>query len=132
MQQYNSTQIQKAKRVKHNKIYRAVRKAKDPSYRILCALRSRVGSAVVCDRKSALATKLVGCDIGFLRRWIEAKWKPGMTWENHGVNGWHIDHIMPCASFDLSDPQQQRICFRWTNLQPLWAHENRQKSDKIL
>jgi hypothetical protein len=53
-----------------------------------------------------------------------------MTWENHGRYGWHIDHIRPCASFDLADPEQQRKCFHYTNLQPLWASENMRKGDK--
>ncbi len=44
--------------------------------------------------------------------------------------GWHIDHIRPCSSFDLSDPKQQEECFHYTNLQPLWKHDNRLKSDK--
>ena len=54
-----------------------------------------------------------------------------MTWENHGRYGWHIDHIMPCSSFDLTDPEQQKKCFHYTNLQPLWAHENMSKGAKI-
>lgn len=44
-----------------------------------------------------------------------------MTWENHKHCGWHLDHIIPCSSFDLSDPEQQNKCFHYTNLQPLWA-----------
>jgi DNA/RNA endonuclease G (NUC1) len=55
-----------------------------------------------------------------------------MNWENYGKNGWHIDHIIPCASFDLTDPKQQKNCFHYTNLQPLWAADNIRKSDKIL
>jgi len=47
--------------------------------------------------------------------------RKGMTWENRGKGGWHIDHVLPYASFDLSDPEQQKICFHYTNLQPLWA-----------
>ena len=53
----------------------------------------------------------------------------GMTWENHGE--WHIDHIKPCASFNLFDPKQQIMCFHYTNLQPLWAEENLSKSNKF-
>jgi hypothetical protein len=48
-----------------------------------------------------------------------------MTRENHGL--WHVDHIRPCASFDLTDPEQQAICFHYTNLQPLWAIDNIKK-----
>ena len=48
-----------------------------------------------------------------------------MSWENMGE--WHLDHIRPCASFDLTDPDQQRQCFHYSNLQPLWASDNLSK-----
>ena len=53
-----------------------------------------------------------------------------MNQKNQGRYGWHIDHIKPCASFDLSDPKQQLKCFNYKNLQPLWAEENIKKSNK--
>jgi hypothetical protein len=62
---------------------------------------------------------------------LEKTFKPGMTRENHAAV-WHVDHILPCSSFDLSDPNQQRQCFHYTNLQALFVHENLTKSDKIL
>lgn len=58
-------------------------------------------------------------------KFIESKWKEGMSWDNHG--SWHIDHIRPCASFDLSKIEDIKICFHYTNAQPLWAHENMRK-----
>lgn len=71
-----------------------------------------------------------GCTIAELRKHIEAQWQPGMTWENHAVDGWHIDHIRPCASFNFNDLKQIRDCFHYTNLQPLWATENHKKYAK--
>lgn len=72
-------------------------------------------------KKSDSTMKLVGCSMNNFRKYIESKFTQGMTWENRGNNGWHLDHIRPCSSFDLSDPEQQKICFHYTNLQPLWA-----------
>ena len=62
-----------------------------------------------------------------LKKHIEIQFKEGMSWENHSLNGWHIDHIIPCASFDLTDPDQQKKCFHYTNLQPLEKIENIKK-----
>lgn len=70
---------------------------------------------------------LVGCTPEELKQHLASKFAPGMGFENYGE--WHVDHIKPCASFDLSDPQQARECFNWKNLQPLWARDNLSKSD---
>lgn len=77
--------------------------------------------------KAADVVGLTGCTIEFLRGYLESKFKPGMTWENYGKFGWHVDHIVACAKFDLSDPEQQRKCFHYSNLQPMWAKENHSK-----
>jgi hypothetical protein len=53
-----------------------------------------------------------------------------MTWQNYGFDTWHIDHVIPCASFDLTDPEQQQKCFHYTNLQPLTIEEHKKKSAK--
>ena len=71
-----------------------------------------------------------GCSIAFLVKHIERQFKDGMNWENR--DKWHIDHIRPCASFDLTDTQQQLECFHYTNLQPLWAFDNMSKGKKII
>lgn len=95
------------------------RYASDPKYRIQDALASRVRSALTKGYKSASTMKLVGCDINFLKGYLEAQFEPNMSWDNYGE--WHIDHILPCASFDLTLPEEQQKCFHYTNLQPLWA-----------
>jgi hypothetical protein len=66
-----------------------------------------------------------------LKQYIETLFKPGMTWGNHGNFGWHLDHIIPCSSFDLTDVEQQKKCFHYTNLQPLWAKDNIKKGSKL-
>jgi len=102
----------------------------NPQARIANAMRARVKVAIVGSVKSDTTENLLGCSFEFARMWIESKWNPGMSWENYGTKGWHIDHIKPCASFDLTDPKQQALCFHFLNLQPLWAIENLKKSDK--
>ena len=72
---------------------------------------------------------LVGCSIPELRKRLTQQFLPGMTWDNYGK--WHIDHIRPCASFDLTDPEQQKQCFHYSNLQPLWAADNLRKGASI-
>jgi hypothetical protein len=71
---------------------------------------------------------LIGLSLVEFRAYFESHFLPGMTWENHG--DWHIDHKKPCSKFDLSDPDQQRLCFHYTNLQPLWKIDNLRKGAK--
>lgn len=73
---------------------------------------------------------LIGCNSLEFKHHIEKQFKLGMTWNNYGTQ-WHIDHILPCASFDHNDPRQVAQCWHWTNLRPLWAKENMMKSDTI-
>lgn len=70
----------------------------------------------------------VGCSPAFLREHLENLFTDGMTWENQGE--WHIDHIRPCASFDLTTEEERHKCFHYTNLQPLWAADNISKGAK--
>ena len=69
--------------------------------------------------------KLLGCTIEELWQHLEKQFQLGMTKENYGK--WHVDHRKACAKFDLTDPEQQRECFHWSNLQPLWAIDNIKK-----
>jgi len=80
--------------------------------------------------KSAKTSELLGCTVEDLRLFLEAEFVEGMSWENYGE--WHVDHIRPCASFNLEDPEEQKRCFHWTNLQPLWAQDNLRKGAKIV
>ncbi len=71
----------------------------------------------------------VGCSVEFLKAYLERKFTEGMSWENYGRNGWHIDHIVPITSFDFSIEQQQFECWHFLNLQPLWEADNIRKSN---
>ena len=75
-------------------------------------------------KKSGTTLKYIGCTARELVAHLEGQFSPGMSWDNYGLKGWHIDHIRPCASFDFTDEQQVRDCFHYTNLQPLWAADN--------
>jgi hypothetical protein len=92
-------------------------------------LRNRLWYAVAKGHKSASTLELLGCSIDCLMQHLEASFTEGMSFENYGE--WHIDHIIPCASFDLTDYEQQKLCFHYTNLQPLWAVDNIRKSDTM-
>jgi hypothetical protein len=76
-------------------------------------------------RKTTGTEELVGCSANELKAHLESQFKPGMSWDNYGK--WHVDHIKPCASFDLTQEEEQRKCFHFTNLQPLWEYENLSK-----
>lgn len=93
-------------------------------------LRSRINKVLKGSSKSASTFELLGCSHDQLKLHLESKFKKGMTWKNYGTK-WHIDHIEPCASFDLSSPEQQRICFHFTNLQPMRSKENLSKGCRI-
>lgn len=100
-------------------------------YKIESSLRGRISQALRKVRKSDSTMKLVGCTLQELKEHLEKQFKPGMTWENHNFRGWHIDHIIPCSLFDLSKPKEQKKCFHYTNLQPLWWLDNIKKGNKI-
>ena len=93
------------------------------NYKMGKSIRSNILSSIrhSKNKKYNSTVELIGCSIDFFKEYIESKFTKNMNWDNHGVNGWHFDHIKPCSSFDLSDPEQQKLCFHYTNYQPLWA-----------
>ena len=102
-----------------------------PSFRLERNMRSRLYHALRSQKadKSNRTFKLVGCKLDFLKGYLQAKFTEGMTWGNYGA--WHVDHIQPCCSFDLTDEEEQKKCFHYTNLQPLWAIDNLKKGGKF-
>lgn len=96
----------------------------------MSSMRARLWLALKGKNKTSTTLDLIGCDTEELRRHLESQFTKGMNWNNYGINGWHVDHIEPCASFDLTDEDQQKKCFHYTNLQPLWAKDNLRKSNK--
>ena len=129
--EYRKENLEKMR--KYHVEYNRERKENDINFRLTHTLGDRLRSAIKSSgvKKNTKTINLIGCDIPFLKKYLEALFKPGMSWENHGRSGWHIDHIYPCASFDLTNPRQQKICFHYSNLQPLWAKENIRKGKKL-
>jgi hypothetical protein len=73
---------------------------------------------------------IIGCTPDFLKEHLERQFKEGMTWDNYGYYGWHIDHVIPLSS-GKTEEEIYKLC-HYTNLQPLWAEENLKKSNKLL
>ncbi len=96
----------------------------DINFKLVTSLRSQVSSALKNLTKYNKTIPLLGCSISELRLHLEASWQEGMSWENYGRHGWHIDHIKPCCTFDLSLEEDQKACFHYTNLRALWAKDN--------
>ena len=121
-------EITRRSRQKHKLQTKAYQR--QPLVRIARLMRGRVNKALKGLVKSQNTIKLVGCSIKKLKSHLEKQFKKGMNWKNYGT--WHVDHIRPCASFDLSKPSEQLKCFNYKNLQPLWAKENLRKGRKCL
>lgn len=102
---------------------------KNIDFKLKMLYRNRIYCALKDNVKSNTTENLLGCSINKLKQYLEEQFKEGMNWDNYGE--WHVDHIKPCASFDLTDKEQQKECFHYTNLQPLWAEENYKKHAKI-
>jgi hypothetical protein len=110
------------------------RRRTDPIFKLRERLRRRLSDVFNGTTRSRTSEMMdyLGCPVDKLREIIESKFQFGMTWENHGFKGWHIDHIIPLAAFDLNNIEARHEAFSWMNLQPLWARDNLSKGKKIL
>lgn len=115
---------------KRQRNYRNKRRKLDLEYRIVCNLRCRIRLALHGKSKSAHTMELIGCSIEELKQHLESQFRDGMSWDNYGTT-WHIDHIIPCIAFDMTDEEQQKECFNYKNLQPLLVEENLSKNDTM-
>lgn len=113
----------------YERAYRTKRRTTDVNFKIAYLLRQRIFHAVKRNQKGGSAVSDLGCSVSELRAYFESKFRPGMSWENHGK--WHIDHIKPLSKFDLTDRQQFLAACHYTNLQPLWAMENIIKNNRV-
>ena len=114
--------------------YTNYRYKNDIKYNLNIKLRRRLFMSLKRAKasKKNYTIKLLGCDLLFFKSYIESKFTDNMSWENILNGKIHIDHIIPCSSFNLEKKEEQEKCFNYSNLQPLWALDNLIKSNKIL
>jgi hypothetical protein len=108
------------------------RQAQNPQRRIRNSLNSGIRLALASHsmRKCKKTMDFVGCDKLFLKQWFQFQFVEGMSLDNYGE--WHIDHVTPCVSYDLTNEDEVKVCFNWKNLRPCWKTENLEKSDAII
>jgi hypothetical protein len=136
----NHTKILKAKKKYRQKNKKKIAEYKywyhknryhnDIEYRLLHNCGNHIRSHLKQNKDSKRSIQLIGCSISELKTHLEKQFDCKMSWKNYGAY-WHIDHIIPCSSFDFTDPTQQQKCFNYTNLQPLEAKANIKKGNKI-
>lgn len=112
--------------------YRKNRYNNDSQFKLRVILGTRLNEVLKKNKtnKESNIIKLLGCSLKEVKMHLEKQFKEGMSWDNHG-SYWEVDHIIPCDSFNMQDIEQQKLCFNYTNLQPLTKTQNRQKSNKI-
>lgn len=118
----------KMRELRKTERYRAIRKARrdfrfknDVLFKLCNMVRSRIKNAIKSSGivKNSKTSNMLGCSYEFLRKWLEAKFQPGMSWENYGLRGWHIDHVIPLSS--AKDEESIINLCHYTNLSPLWC-----------
>lgn len=130
IQARNALRHKSKTRQKYMNTYQKERRTNDPNFKISSNLRSRLSTALRRHHKRGSAVRDLGCSIDELWEHLAIKFEVGMTKENYGE--WHLDHIRPLTSFDLTDKEQFLIAVHYTNLQPLWAADNKQKGAKYV
>ena len=110
--------------------YKRNRMKNDVIFRISETLKVRIHD-VLKYKKEETNSNLIGCSKKILKNWLEYQFNDSISWDNYG-DVWHIDHVVPINFFDISNVNEQLICFNWTNLRPLDKTKNISKSDKII
>lgn len=116
---------------KYNRQYKKRRLQEDECFWLQHAIRSRLNIALRRNYAKGSAVDDLGCSIQEFKKHIESQFVQGMSWANRGRGGWHIDHIIPLAAFDLSQESERKKACHYTNMQPLWESENLQKKAKL-
>lgn len=114
----------KDKIIKRQNSYQKEKYNNDIQFKLKVSLRSRLNRAIQNNQKSGSAISDLGCSIEELKKHLEDQFTEGMSWDNWGYNGWHIDHISRLADYNLEDREEFLKACHYTNLQPLWAEDN--------
>ena len=107
---------------------RTERKRANPSFRVICNLRSRLSSVI--RGKSKRTMDFIGCERDHLVRHLEVQFENGMTWDKYGKE-WVIDHHIPITAFDYENEKEMDACWHFSNLKPMWKSDNIRKGNKI-
>ena len=116
---------------KYHREYFRTRSEEDVNFKLISSLRTRTAAAIRDGKgvKQQKTEELLGCTVSEARDHIESQFEEGMSWENWAMDGWHLDHIRPCISFDMTEERQQFVCFNFRNQMPLWGESNISKND---
>ena len=114
----------------YKKEYQRRTRKKDIQFKLKGNLRSRLSKALKKNYKSGSAVKDLGCSIEDFKWWLEFWWEEGMNWDNWSTKGWHIDHIKPLDSFNLTNYEELCKACNYKNLQPMWHLDNIKKGNK--
>jgi hypothetical protein len=99
-----------------------------PEFKTAKNIRKRLKKFLKPGTRLGSFSYMIGCTIEELIKHLESLFEPGMTWDNYGIDGWHIDHIKPLAAFDVTDKSTWTEINHHTNLRPMWANKNNGKS----
>lgn len=108
-----------------------IKRQTDVHFLLRSRIHNRIRMAIKRNSKFSTSSDLLGCSLEFFKKYFMNKFRSDMKWNDFMTGGIHIDHIIPCAAFDLSKEEDQFRCFHYTNLQPLWALDNLIKSDSM-
>lgn len=128
---YNAKHKEKIKI--YNRTYGCKRRKIDPNYKLRCSMSRSISTSLSGNKSGRSWERLVSYTLEELKKHIEKQFTEGMTWNNYGKKGWHIDHKIPQSVFNFIKPEHRdfKRCWALNNLQPMWAKDNMTKKAKL-